>query len=222
MDSPPILSLLTEDLLARVLDDLPDTSDRKSFRAVCRSFYRIESGHRTHIRVIRAEFLPILLRKYPHIETLDLSVCPRIDDGTVAMLLNGWVGWTRNLRNLVLSKSTGLRHTGLEMLVGSCPGLVAVDVSYCCEFGDREAAALSCAAGLREVRMDKCLGVTDVGLAKIAIGCEKMEKVSIKWCMEITDMGIDLLSNKCPHLKHLDISYLKVSHLGVCAHSEII
>ncbi|KAI3774414.1 hypothetical protein L1987_48969 [Smallanthus sonchifolius] len=59
--------------------------------------------------------------------------------------------------------------------------------------------------------MDKCLRLTDVGLAKIAVRCEKLEKVSLKWCLEITDLGIDLLSKKCPRLKHLSASYLKIS-----------
>lgn len=111
----------------------------------------------------------------------------------------------------MLSRAVGLRFSGLEMMVRACPGLEAVDVSFCCGFGDREAAALSCAAGLRNLRMDKCLGVTDVGLAKIAVGCEKLERLSLKWCLEISDLGIDLMSKKCPHLKHLDISYLKVT-----------
>ncbi|KAK2965869.1 hypothetical protein RJ640_024711 [Escallonia rubra] len=212
MEAPLIISRLTEDILAAILDRVTDESDRKSFRMVCKAFHRVDSLQRTSLRVLRLEFLVSLLRKYPRIEVLDLSVCPRIDDGTVAVLLNGGGGgWTRRLRRLVLSRSVGLRWTGLGMLVGSCPCLEAVDVSYCCEFGDREAAALSCARGLRDLRMDKCLNVTDVGLAKIAVGCEKLERLSVKWCLEITDLGIELLSKKCRGLKHLDISYLKVS-----------
>lgn len=112
----------------------------------------------------------------------------------------------------MLSRTTSLKFSGLEMLVASCPGLQAVDVSHCSQFGDREAAALTCAEELREVKMDKCLRVTDVGLAKIAVGCEKLEKISLKWCLEITDLGIDLLSKKCPQLKHLCVSYIKISN----------
>ena len=96
------------------------------------------------------------------------------------------------------------------MLARACPCLESVDVSYCCGFGDREAAALSCAVGLRELKMDKCLQLSDVGLAKIAVGCLKLEKLSLKWCMEITDLGVDLLCKKCVNLKYLDVSYLKV------------
>ena len=59
--------------------------------------------------------------------------------------------------------------------------------------------------------MDKCLGMSDVGLAKIAVGCGKLERLSLKWCMEISDLGVDLLCKKCLELKSLDVSYLKVS-----------
>lgn len=208
-----ILSLLTDDLLAIILTKLDDDSDLKSFRAVCKSFHRVELTHKTSLRVLRTEFLPSLLRNYTNVDTLDLSVCPRIDDVTVAALLCGTseLDWTRRLKRLVLSRSAGLSSSGLEMLVRSCARLEAVDLSYCCGFGDREAAALSCAVGLRELRMDKCLGVSDVGLAKIAVGCEKLERVSVKWCLEISDLGLDLLSKKCFYLKHLDISYMKVT-----------
>ncbi|RLM58006.1 hypothetical protein C2845_PM18G12310 [Panicum miliaceum] len=73
-------------------------------------------------------------------------------------------------------------------------------------------AALAAAAGLRELVMDKCLGVTDVGLAKVAVGCPGLRRLSVKWCREISDIGIELLAKKCPDLRSIDISYLKVSN----------
>ncbi|KAK6233227.1 Leucine-rich repeat - like 10 [Theobroma cacao] len=212
---------LTEDLLVRVREKLATESDRKSFRLVCREFHRIDLLTRKHLRVLRIEFLPSLLQKHPQLQSLDLSACPRIDDRVVSFLLTrvgpgsnspGWANWTRGLKCLVLSRTTGLRFTGLEMLARACPCLKSVDVSYCCGFGDREAAALSCAVGLRELKMDKCLHLSDVGLAKIAVGCLKLEKLSLKWCMDITDLGVDLLCKKCLDLKYLDVSYLKVTN----------
>ena len=59
-------------------------------------------------------------------------------------------------------------------------------------------AALAAAAGLRELVVDKCLDVTDVGLAKVAVGCPGLEKLSVKWCREISDIGIERLAKKCP------------------------
>ncbi|XVF41837.1 hypothetical protein PTKIN_Ptkin01aG0312700 [Pterospermum kingtungense] len=212
---------LTEDLLVHVYEKLAAESDRKSFRLVCREFRRIDSLTRRHLRVLRIEFLPSLLQKHPRLQSLDLSACPCIDDGVVSLLLTR-VGqgpnslslgnWTLGLKTLVLSRATGLRFSGLEMLARACPCLEIVDVSYCCGFGDREAAALSYAVRLKELKMDKCLQLSDVGLAKIAVGCLKLEKLSLKWCMEITDLGVDLLCKKCVDLTYLDVSYLKVTN----------
>lgn len=113
---------------------------------------------------------------------------------------------------MVLSRSCGLGYYGLGILVKACPALEIIDFSYCCAFGDLEASAISSAGNLRDLSLGKCLGVTDVGLAKIAVGCGRLEKLSLKWCLEITDLGIDLLSKKCSNLKQLDISYLKVTN----------
>lgn len=206
MDSAELLSVLNEDLLIRILSFITHGSDRKAFRLVCKAFLRVDSFHRTHLRILRPEFITTLFLKFPRIDSLDLSVCPQIDDGAVAML-----DWSRRLRRLVLSRSAGLKSVGLEMLMKSCPVLEAVDLSYCWDFGDREAAALSFGGSLRDIKLDRCLGLTDVGLAKIAIGCQGLEKLSLEWCIEITDLGIDLLSKKCTQLKQLDISYLKVT-----------
>lgn len=97
-----------------------------------------------------------------------------------------------------------------KVLVSVCPKIEAIDISYCTGFGDREAAAVAKASGLKELKIDKCLQVTDVGLAKVAVGCSGLERLGIKWCREISDIGIDLLAKKCLELRELDISYLKV------------
>ncbi|KAI9072954.1 hypothetical protein K1719_045083 [Acacia pycnantha] len=212
MFSESVLRLLTEDLLVRVLEKLGSDADRKSWRLVCKEFLRIESLTRRKVRILRIEFLLGLLRNYCNIETLDLSVCPRIDDGAVSVLLShGSLNWTKGLRRLVLCRATGLGYRGLGQLIRACPLLEAVDVSHCWVFGDREAAALSYATRLRELKMDKCLGVTDVGLASVAVGCSNLKSLSLKWCFEISNLGIDLLCKKCLDLEILDISYLKLT-----------
>ncbi|KAH7652169.1 RNI-like protein [Dioscorea alata] len=96
-------------------------------------------------------------------------------------------------------------------MVAACPKLETVDLSHCVRVGDREAAALAGFAGLKELKLDKCLKVTDVGLAKVAMGCPGLERLGIKWCLEISNVGIELLVKKCWELKDLDISYLKVT-----------
>ncbi|KAF6141243.1 hypothetical protein GIB67_024327 [Kingdonia uniflora] len=219
-DSHSLVSVLSEDLLLKILDKLDQTSDFKSWRLVSKECLRLESTQRKSLRVFRHDSLPSLLGRYRDLDTLDLSVCPRIDDATVGYVFGlGSVvsGWTRNLRRLVLRRASGLRWVGLEVVVRSCPKLEEIDLSYCVGVGDREASAISCAKGLKDLKLVKCLGVTDFGLAKIAVGCVKLEILSLKWCLEITDLGIGLLAKKCCNLKNLDISYLKVTNESLCS-----
>ncbi|GAB2218690.1 hypothetical protein Drorol1_Dr00001917 [Drosera rotundifolia] len=215
----PILSLLTDDLLCRIRSKIAEEPDKKSFRLTCKTFLRVDSLSRTRLRVLRPEFLPGLIAKFESLEVLDLSLCPRVDDGMVVLMVGAIEGTTgegrrrrRRIRTLVLRRATGLRYMGLEMLVRACGESVeTIDVSYCCEFGDREAQSLSLAIGLRDLRLDKCLNVTDVGLAHVAVGCGRLERLSLKWCMEVTDLGIELVTKKCLGLRFLDVSYLEVT-----------
>ncbi|KZV33831.1 F-box/LRR-repeat protein 3 [Dorcoceras hygrometricum] len=210
-DNSSPFNLLTDDLAFKILHSLTDASDFRSFRSACKNFRRLESLHRTHLRVLRPEFLLTLLSKFPNTTSLDLSACPCVDDAFVIHSLSISSGWTYRISRLNLSRCVGLRSPGLEMLVRCCRSLESVDVSYSCGLGDLEAAALSGAMGLKELNLDKCLNVSDVGLAKIAIGCPKLERLSLKWCFEITDIGVEFLSKKCDELRNLDISFLKVT-----------
>ncbi|XLT91251.1 hypothetical protein S245_013199, partial [Arachis hypogaea] len=49
----------------------------------------------------------------------------------------------------------------------------------------------------------------------IAVGCSRLERLSLKWCFEISDLGVDLLCKKCFYLKVLDVSYLKLSQFHI-------
>ncbi|CAL1407569.1 unnamed protein product [Linum trigynum] len=218
-----ILAVLTEDLLVRVNSRIEDGADRRSWRLVCKEFLRVDSLTRKSLRVLRSEFIFSLLRRFPNVDALDLSACPRVDDGMLTLLLARGAASTTaslrwNLRSLNLSRATnGMSFKGLALIASACSQLEKLDLSYNCRLGDREAAAISGIEGLKELRLDKCLEVTDVGLVKIAVGCQKLEKLSLKWCMEISDLGVNLLSVKCWSLKFLDISYLKVTNESLCS-----
>ncbi|CAN6361238.1 unnamed protein product [Urochloa humidicola] len=206
------IGVLSLDLLGQVLDHLHEPRDRKSCRLVSRAFERAEALHRRALRALRREPLPRLLRAFQSLEVLDLSACASLDDASLAAAVAGAGSGLAGLRRVCLARASGVGWRGLEALVAACPRLEAVDLSHCVGAGDREAAAVAAAVGLRELKMEKCLAVTDMGLAKVAVGCPRLEKLSVKWCREISDIGIDLLAKKCPELRSLDISYLKVGN----------
>jgi F-box/leucine-rich repeat protein 2/20 len=206
---------LSLDLLAHALAGVRDPRDRKSCRLASRAFARAEAASRRAARVLRREALQRALRAFPALSSLDLSACAGLDDASLAAALPVAAEPPGQLllpvRRVRLARASGVGWRGLEALVAAYPKLEAVDLSHCVAAGDREMAALAAAAGLRELVMDKCLGVTDVGLAKVAVGCPGLQSLSVKWCREISDIGIELLAKKCPQLRSVDISYLKVA-----------
>ncbi|KAH7655057.1 F-box and leucine-rich repeat protein 2/20 [Dioscorea alata] len=204
------ITVLPLDLLIYIIDRVPEPADRKSIRLVSRAFHRAECLQRRDLNVIRREALGMLIRCYGAIESLDLSACAGLDDACLSTALGG--GAAPGLRKVNLSRASGVRWSGLAAMVRGCPRIESVDLSHCVGVGDREVAVLAMLAGLKELRLDKCLGVSDVGLAKVAVGCPGLEKLRIKWCLEISDLGIKLLANKCQNLKFLDISYLLVTN----------
>ncbi|WVZ50025.1 hypothetical protein U9M48_001324 [Paspalum notatum var. saurae] len=210
--APAPVDALSPDLLAHALSFVRDPRDRKSCRLASRAFARAESASRRAARVLRRDALPRALRAFPSLAALDLSACAGLDDAALAAALSPSTPGLPPLRRVRLARASGVGWRGLAALVAACPGIRALDLSHCLAAGDREMAALAAAAGLRELVVDKCLGVTDVGLAKVAVGCPGLRRLSVKWCREISDIGVALLANKCPDLRSVDISYLKVTN----------
>jgi F-box and leucine-rich repeat protein 2/20 len=209
-DSGGAVEALSLDLLAHALALVADPRDRKSCRLASRAFARAEASSRRSARPLRSEALPRVLRLFRSLSAIDLSACAGLDD---ASLLSAGAPLP-GVRRVRLARATRVGWRGLDALVAACPRLEAVDVSHCAAAGDREIVAVAAAPGLRELVLDMCLAVTDVGLARVAVGCPRLELLSVRCCRQISDIGIDLLANKCPHLRSVDISYLKVRHLS--------
>ncbi|GJN25783.1 hypothetical protein PR202_gb13656 [Eleusine coracana subsp. coracana] len=197
---------LSLDLLAHALSTLTDPHDRKSCRLVSRAFATAESLSRRAARPLTHAALPRVLRLFPSLTSLDLSACAGLDSTSLSLLPSP----LRLLRRVSLARASGVGPRGLYALVTACPRLEALDLSHCVAAGDREVAALAGAEGIRDLVLDKCLEVTDVGLAKVAVGCPGLERLSVRWCREISDIGVDLLAKKCRNLRSVDVSYLKV------------
>lgn len=118
MSGLSILDVLTEDLLVRVRGKIGDELDAKTWRLVCKEFLRVDSLTRSTLRLTRIEFLFQLLEKYPNVKTLDLSMCPRVNNGTISLLLNRTrnpLSWAQSLKSLNLRRATGLRYKGLNL-----------------------------------------------------------------------------------------------------------
>lgn len=202
---------LSEELVFTILDFLEaDSQASKSFSQSCKWFHSLESRHRRVLRPLRADHLPAMAARYPSVEELDLSRCPRVGDESLTLVA---ASYRETLRRVDLSRSRFFTGNGLLSVAVSCRNLVELDLSNATEIRDAAAAAVARAGNLRKLWLSRCKLITDMGIGCIAVGCRKLRLICLKWCVGVGDLGVDLLAIKCKELSNLDLSYLPVSFL---------
>ncbi|XP_061375828.1 F-box/LRR-repeat protein 3 isoform X1 [Gastrolobium bilobum] len=207
--NPNPFDVISEELIFTILDFLDsDPLDKKSFSLTCKWFYSVEAKHRRVLRPLRAEHLPAIVARYPLVTDLDLTLCPRVGDGSLALLAGAY---RDTLRRLDLSRSKFFTGSGLLGLGLSCCNLVELDLSNATELRDAAAAAVAKASNLEKLWLARCKYITDMGIGCIAVGCRKLKLISLKWCLGVGDLGVDLLAIKCKELRSLDLSYLPIT-----------
>ncbi|XP_011041841.1 PREDICTED: F-box/LRR-repeat protein 3-like [Populus euphratica] len=199
----------TEEIIFTILDYLNDDPfAKKSFSLTCKAFYSIESHHRKALKPLRAELLSRTLHRYPHIEHLDLTVCPRIEDSMLNVVS---LVCKDALCSINLSRSRFFTNIGLSSLVSNCFNLVEIDLSNGVELNDMAAAAIAEAKNLEKLWLARCKLITDLGIGCVAVGCRKLRLISLKWCLKVSDLGVQLLALKCKEIRSLDLSYLQIT-----------
>ncbi|KAJ6763717.1 hypothetical protein OIU79_024292 [Salix purpurea] len=96
----------------------------KSLSSTCKAFYSIEARRRKTLKPVRAELLSGALHRYPHIEHLDQTLCPRIEDSMLNVVS---LSSKDVLCSINLSRSRFffiIINIGLESLVSSCFNLL--------------------------------------------------------------------------------------------------
>ncbi|KAK9734331.1 hypothetical protein RND81_04G132200 [Saponaria officinalis] len=201
---------LSPEIIYTILDYLTTNPlDLKSFSLVCKSFLTLESTHRRTLKPLNSSHLQSTLKRYAQIETLDLTLCPRITDASLFVIATAPCADT--LRSVDLSKSRHFTAAGLAAVVRRCRRLEALDVSNAAELRDAAAAAVAEGRSLERLFLGRCKLITDIGIGCIAVGCPKLKVVSLKWCLGVGDLGVGLLAVKCKDLKSLDLSYLPIT-----------
>ncbi|XP_068668905.1 F-box/LRR-repeat protein 3 [Aristolochia californica] len=212
MDSPSssFFDKLNEEILFSILDYLEETPlDKKSLSLVSKYFHAVESRHRKTLKPLRPDLLPsILSRRYRSLRSLDLSLCPRVSDKTLTTIAHLC---RSTLLSINLSKSKLFSHVGLSDLVLNCEFLVEIDLSNGTELTDCAAAAISRAKNLERLWLVRCKLITDLGIGCIAVGCQKLKLINLKWCLGLSDLGVGLVAVKCRELCHLDLSYIQIT-----------
>jgi F-box and leucine-rich repeat protein 2/20 len=205
--APALLESLADELLFLVLDRVAAADPRalKSFALASRACRAAESRHRRVLRPLRADLLRAALARYPSATTLDLSLCPRVTDATLAAAL------PPSIRAVDLSRSSGFGAAGIAALAEACPGLADLDLSNGFDLGDAAVEEVGLMRQLQRLSLSRCKPVTDMGLGCVAVGCPNLRHLSLKWCIRVSDLSLQLLAHKCKDLRTLDLSYTMVS-----------
>ncbi|WCJ27964.1 F-box/LRR-repeat protein 3 [Euphorbia peplus] len=204
-----LFDLLSEEIIFTILDFLDSYPlDKKSFSLVSKSFYSLESKHRKSLKPLRQQHLPKILPRYPNISHLDLSLCPRVNDNSLTVISNVC---TDSLRSIDLSRSRLFSYNGLINLAVKCKNLVEIDLSNATELRDGAVSAVAEAKNLERLWLGRCKLITDLGVGCIAVGCNKLRFICLKWCLGVTDLGVGLIAVKCKEMRSLDLSYLPIT-----------
>ncbi|KAK2432585.1 F-box/LRR-repeat protein [Trifolium repens] len=203
---------LSEELIFTILDFLQPNNQsqltKKSFSLCCKWFHALESKHRRALRPLRAEHIPTILARYPSIENIDLTLCPRVNDTSLSMIAGAY---NKTLRRIDLSRSRFFTGNGILNMAVCCVNLVELDLSNATELRDAAMVGVARAVNLEKLWLNRCKLVTDMGIGCIAVGCRKLKLISLKWCVGVADLGVDLIAIKCKQLSSMDLSYLPIT-----------
>ncbi|XP_057955895.1 F-box/LRR-repeat protein 3-like isoform X2 [Malania oleifera] len=199
---------VNEEILHAILDRLHDPLDRKSFSLVCKLFNSVESQHRKTLTPLRIDLLRRTLARYPFLQRLDFTQCPRVDDASLDFISESCKS---TLRSINLSRSRHFTSAGISRLVLNCSELVEIDLSNGMDITDTAAASIAEAKNLEKLSLGRCKLVSDIGIGCVAVGCRKLRVVCLRWCLRVTDLGVALIAMKCKEIRALDLSYLPIT-----------
>uniref|UniRef100_A0A0E0F1N4 TNase-like domain-containing protein n=1 Tax=Oryza meridionalis TaxID=40149 RepID=A0A0E0F1N4_9ORYZ len=159
------------------------------------------------------------------LQTLKLDGCQFMDDGLKSIGKS-----CVSLRELSLSKCSGVTDTDLSFVVPRLKNLLKLDVTCCRKITDVSLAAITTSCpSLISLRMESCSLVSSKGLQligrrcthleeldltdtdlddeglKALSGCSKLSSLKIGICLRITDEGLRHVSKSCPDLRDIDL-----------------
>ncbi|KAG2614519.1 F-box/LRR-repeat protein 3-like isoform X1 [Panicum virgatum] len=165
------------------------------------------------------------LQKITKLRMLKLEGCKFMADGLKAIGSS-----CVSIRELSLSKCSGVTDTELSFAVSKLKNLLKLDITCCRNITDVSVAAItSSCTSLISLRMESCSHVSsgalqligkncshleeldltdsdldDEGLKALA-GCSNLSSLKIGICLRISDEGLTYIGKSCPKLRDIDL-----------------
>ncbi|KAG6751379.1 hypothetical protein POTOM_045913 [Populus tomentosa] len=178
---------LTEEIIFTILDYLnKDLFAKQSFSFTCKAFYSIEAHHRKTLKPLRAELLSRARHRYPHIEHLDLTLCPCIEDSMLNVVS---LSCKDVLCSINLSRSRFFTIIGLVSLVSRCFNFAESDLSNGVELNDLATAAISEAKNLEKLWL-----ASDLGVELLALKCKDIRRLDLYYLQQcdFLPLGVEI------------------------------
>ncbi|CAM9479432.1 unnamed protein product, partial [Hapterophycus canaliculatus] len=175
----------------------------------CAFLHTLHLGHNSNIS---DEFMVVLAVVCSHMRVLSVIACPLVG-GDQAM---GKIGGLLELEEVALEALPRVSDQGIREFFCDLPrrALKKLSLTGCSKVTD---VSLKCIAksarGLRELRLDRNVSVTDRGLGYLAKGLAvNLRLLQATHLGMVTDNGIRLLARKCLQLMDINLSYcLRIS-----------
>ncbi|XP_072976443.1 F-box/LRR-repeat protein 3-like [Typha angustifolia] len=165
------------------------------------------------------------IEKLSKLQTLKLDGCQVTSAG-----LRSIASCSISLRELSLSKCSGVTDEGLSLIVTKHKDLMKLDITCCRNISDASLASItSSCTSLTSLRMESCSQVSSMGFCligrrchlleeldltdndlddeglKAISGCRKLSNLKIGICLKISDEGLITLGKSCSELQELDL-----------------
>ncbi|KAH9305577.1 hypothetical protein KI387_009981, partial [Taxus chinensis] len=206
-----VLNLLGDDILLKILGNLRNSTDRKSWSIVCKQFYCLEALCKERLQLLRGKLLARILQRYGNLQHLDLSLCSQITDQCLEKVARigdkeaDAISQAKNLQSLKMVKCQLISDLGLVCIAARCSKLHHLNLKWCVGISDLgiELVAVKC----RELRfLDiSYLQITNRCIASIT-QLAYLETLILAGCLSVDDEGLDILRDGCKSLQSLDIS----------------
>ncbi|KAH7291650.1 hypothetical protein KP509_29G026300 [Ceratopteris richardii] len=209
-----LLDCLHDSILLSIQERITHPSDQQAWSVTCKRLYMLYSLNRKHLSLRRLHIFPMLARRYPFLESLDLSGCASVSNNGLRCI-SLYMG--SRLLSLNLSTVRTFSNQGLISLTEACSSLIRLDLSRCVQVRDDDIMAISRISTLESLMLNGCTEVSDAGLVLLAFNCRNLRSVSLKWCVGITDNAVLAIAAYCLKLEELDVSYTEITNASISA-----
>jgi len=133
----------------------------------------------------------------------DLSGCDRITDASLTYISKKYP----NLQTINLSFCINITADGVKTLVQNCPTLTTISLSHCTIGDPALILIATHLPNIKSLALSGCTNISDTGVSKIASKCQELQHLDVSHCKTLSSTSIKSIASSLSNLLHLDLSW---------------